>query len=100
MNSFEKILELVSKNCFMASIDLTDAYFVAEIPTSYRKYLRFYWDGKLYQFCCLPFGLSPAPRIFTKIMKPPMSLLRQMGHESADYIDNIWLTGRTEIYSE
>ena len=33
INSFENILELVSKNCFMASIDLTDVYFVVEIPT-------------------------------------------------------------------
>ena len=64
------------------SIDLKDAYFTVLIAPKNRKYLRFFWQGKSYQFCCLPFGLSPAPRIFTKIMK-------QMRHESADYIDNI-----------
>ena len=55
---------------------------------------------KMYQFCCLPFSLSPAPRIFTKIMKPPMTVLRQMGHESADYIDDIRLLGKTKMEVE
>ena len=81
MNFFEKkTAELVTLCCYMASIDLKDAYFTVPIAPKDRKYLRFFWQGKLYQFCCLLFGLSPAPRIVTKILKPPMTVLRQMGH--------------------
>ena len=47
-------------------------------------------------FCCLPFGLSPVSRIFTKIMKPPMTVLRKTRHQSADYIDDAWLVGKTK----
>ena len=41
MNSFEKVFELVLKNYFMASMDLTDTCFAVAIPTLFRKYLRF-----------------------------------------------------------
>ena len=29
------------------------------------------------EFACLPFGLASAPRVFTKLMKPVVALLRQ-----------------------
>ncbi|KAM4036350.1 uncharacterized protein ACNLHF_015271 [Anomaloglossus baeobatrachus] len=45
------------------------------------KYLRFALerDGILYhfQFWCLPFGLSSAPRVFTKIMMEVVAHLRR-----------------------
>ena len=63
------------------------------IGEEHRKYLRFEWEGKLYQFCCLPFGLGSAPIIFTKILKVPLSVLRNLGHQSAAYIDDVWLVG-------
>lgn len=63
-NSFEKVVELVTSSCDMASIDLNDAYFTFPIKPKNRKYLRFFWQGKLYQFCCLIFCLSPASRTF------------------------------------
>ena len=50
----------------MATIDLKDAYFAVLISEPDRKYLRFRWRGKVYQFNCLPFGLSCAPWVFTK----------------------------------
>jgi hypothetical protein len=42
-----------------ASIDLRDAYFHVPIHPEDRKFLRFGWRGRLFQFCVLPFGLSP-----------------------------------------
>jgi hypothetical protein len=42
-----------------ASIDLRDAYFHISIHAEDRKFLRFGWRGRLFQFCVLPFGLSP-----------------------------------------
>ena len=98
MTTLEFILDLVTPNCYMASIDLKDAYFAIHIAVDHRNYLCFISDGKLYQFCCLPFGLTSAPRIFTKILKPPMSILRDMGHQSSAYIDNIWMV--IKIYKE
>ena len=86
MNSFEKIVELITPRCYMASIDLKDAYFTVPIALKDRKYLCFFWQGNLHQFCCLPFSLSPAPRAFTKIMKLPLGVLTQMGHDIIDLV--------------
>ncbi|VDI48589.1 Hypothetical predicted protein [Mytilus galloprovincialis] len=48
------------------SLDLSDAYFHIPISQTYRKYLRFVWNNKVFQFKALPFGLSTAPLAFTK----------------------------------
>ena len=39
-----------------------------------RKFVRFLWSGNRYEFLCLCFGLSPASRIFTKLLKIPVSV--------------------------
>ena len=54
-----------------------------------RKFLRFCWQGKMYQFNCLPFGLSSAPWIFTKATKPVVTSLRTLGMRIIIYIDDI-----------
>ena len=41
------------------------------------------------KFVVLSNGLSPGPRIFTKLTKPPLALLRIKGHTVAIYIDDI-----------
>lgn len=38
-------------------------------------------------------GISCAPRIFTKIVKPVFSVLHQMGFQSTSYIDDSLLVG-------
>ena len=60
----------MKQNCYMASVDLRDAYYSVPIDKEYQKFLRFSWRGKLVQFTCLPNGLSCASRLFTKILKP------------------------------
>ena len=43
----------------------------------------------MYEFLCLAFGLGPAPRIFTKLMKVPVSLLRRLGIRLVIYLDDL-----------
>ena len=76
----------------MAKIDLKDAYFAVPISEPDRKYLRFRWKSQTYQFNCLPFGLSRAPWVFTKITKAVAAVLREMGMRLIImYIDYIML---------
>ena len=95
MDTLNTIIKLVDKDCFMASIDLKDAYYSVPIAAPYRKYLRFSWRGSLYQFTCLPNGLSCGPRKFTKLLKPALSDLHLKGHISSGYIDDLYLQGAT-----
>ena len=75
MDTLNTIIQLVEKDCFMASIDLKDAYYSVPIARSARKYIRFFCRGQLYQFTCLPNGLSCGPRKFTKLLKPALTEL-------------------------
>ena len=95
MDSLSTITKLVKKNCFMASIDLKDAYYSIPIKYTDRKYLKFQWNGRLYQFTCLPNGLSSGPRKFTKILKPPLALLHTKGHIISGHLDDFYLQGQT-----
>ena len=42
-----------------------------------------------YQYTCLPFGLSCAPWVFTKTLKPVLTLLRELGVRLVAYIDDV-----------
>ena len=54
-------------DCYMASIDLKDAYYNVAIVEEHQIYLKFLFDGKLYQYTCLPNSLSGAPRICDRL---------------------------------
>lgn len=70
------VLELVHMNDQFGSIDLSDAYFSVPVAQDHWKYFKFMWNGVLYAYKVMMFGLSPAPRIFTKICKPILASLR------------------------
>lgn len=83
----------------MASVDMSHAYKADRIHEQDRTFLRFIWEGKVYEYTYLPIGISCAPRIFTKIIKPVFSFflffffLNQMGFQSSLYIDDSLLVG-------
>ena len=60
-------------------MNLKDAYLQMPIHPTYQPLLTFQWRDKYYKFTCLPFGLSAAPRVFTKVLKPVVGFLRQVG---------------------
>ena len=93
MDTLQSVISLITPNCYMASVDLKDAYYSVPIAVSDQKYLKFKWGGKLYQFTCFPNGLALCPRKFTKLMKPAYSVLRQLGHINSPYIDDSYLQG-------
>jgi hypothetical protein len=95
MDSIQTIVQLVTPNCFMASLDLKDAYYSLPIRAGDRKFLRFIWRDELYEFTCLPNGLACAPRQFTKTLKPVLATLHKMGHISVAHIDDCYLQSQT-----
>ena len=43
------------------------------------------------EFTSLPFGISSAPKVFTKLLRPVMALLRRQGLQSVIYLGNLLL---------
>lgn len=93
MDTLKTALKLITKNCYMASIDLKDAYYSVPVHEHYKKFLRFQWGGQLYEYNALPNGLALAPRQFTKLLKPVFSFLRQKGLVSTSFLDDSLLAG-------
>lgn len=61
-----------------------------------RKFLRFQFKDCLFEFTCLPFGLSTAPYVFCKLFKPVMHFLRSQGFLSINYLDDFLLISKTK----
>ena len=73
-----------------ASIDICNAYLHVPMHKAVRRYLRLVVNKRVYQFTCLPFGLATSPREFTKLLRPVIALLRQLGVKLHIYLDD-WL---------
>lgn len=97
LENFKNVKDLLSPNVFMCTIDLKDAYYMVPINKKSRKFLRFQFKDCLFEFTCLPFGLSTAPYVFCKIFKPVMHFLRSQGFLSINYLDDFLLISKTKI---
>lgn len=91
MEDIRTAITLLYKDAYMAVVDQKEAFHRIPIDKNSRKYLRFRWKSQLYQYTCVPFGLSLAPYLFTKIMKPVLAELRSRGYESISFLDDALL---------
>ena len=77
---------------FVFSFDLRSGYHHVDIFPEHLAFLAFSWDfgtgvARYFQLTVLPFGLSSAPFIFTKLLKP-LETLRSHGIPVAIFIDD------------
>lgn len=89
MENLETVRFLVRKDDWLAKVDLKDAYFTVAVNQAHYKFLRFRWRERTYEFNCMAFGLAPAPRVFAKILKVVMAVLRRCGIRLVIYLDGI-----------
>ena len=81
---------------FCTSIDLKDAFFHVPILEEHKKYLRFSFRGRSYEFNVLPFGYSLAPRTFALCVRAALAPLRREGIRVLDYLDDLLLLASSE----
>ena len=94
MESLAFAVQLMRKICYMASINLTNAYYIVPVA---QKVLVVHVGGKLFQYTCLPDGLSSAPRYFTKLLKPVYGTLYSQGHLIVGFNDDSHLQGSSVL---
>ena len=82
----------VNKGEFLFSFDLKSGYHHVDIFPPHQTYLGFSWvfNGVTKYFCftVLPFGLTSAPYIFTKLLRPLVKFWRFNGIKIVVYIDD------------
>ena len=95
------VLMLIHQGDFLTSVDLTDAYYHLPVNKQFRRYLRFAVKDQqsrtqVYEFVGLPMGLSVSPAAFTKLMKLPLTLLREQGTTVTAYLDDWLIVAKTK----
>lgn len=92
MQTLKQVLQCPIKGCWTTSLDLKDAYLHVPIHTDHQRWLRFQIGDEAYAFRCLPFGLSTAPRVFTRVVTAVAvgEHLRCRGVSLCQYLDD-WL---------
>ena len=91
MLTVKQLTMLVRQGDYLASLDLKDAYLHVPIHHSCHKYLRFVFQGRHYEWTALPFGISVAPWLFTRITRPIVGFLHNRGIRFESYIDDCLL---------
>jgi len=85
--------EVLRPGDFMFTFDLKSGYHHVDIFPEHRKFLAFSWkfsDGSVryFMFSVLPFGLSSAPYVFTKLLKPLVKKWRGEGKSIVLFLDD------------
>jgi len=96
MEGLHLLKEMLQEKDYLCKLDLKDAYFSVPLHKDSQKFLRFQWEGKIYQFLCLCFGLAPAPRLFTKLMKILVAVIRRLNGRIIVFLDDILLIASTK----
>ena len=92
LHCFQNILK---KGDYMCKMDLNGAYFSVPLNPASKTFAQFLWSGKVYKFLRFCFGLDPVPRIFTKLLKIPVSVLRYLNILVIIYLEDMLLIGHT-----
>ena len=91
-DDWKSMQPFIRQDVFMFKFDLKQGYHHVDIFEEHMKFLGFSWifNGKVqyFKFTVLPFGLTSAPFIFTKIMRVLVKLWRQNNICISCYLDD------------
>lgn len=90
METAESIRASLRPGMWTFSVDLSDAFFHIPIHPASRKFLRLEFQGEVYQFRVLPFGVKIAPWLFTTVFKEVKPMAWALGVPLHQYMDD-WL---------
>ena len=89
MTRYSDVASHIRRDSLMVTVDLTKAYFSIGIRSKLWRFLRICWRNIFYEFRCLCFGLTSAPRIFTKVTSAALFFVRSVWNISIlGYIDD------------
>ena len=89
MTTLKEVGQSIRQGDWSITIDLQDAFLHVPMHKDYRRFPRFSWNEKIYQFCRLPFGLTSFPQVFTDITTPLVEFCRIRGIRVIFYLDDI-----------
>ena len=88
MEDLRKVARSLSPGLWAVKLDLKDAYLHLHLARQVVKYFGFALGKRIFAFLVLPFGLSPAPWLFTRVLKPVKKALRRLGVRISSFLDD------------
>ncbi|XP_011405606.1 PREDICTED: uncharacterized protein LOC100639089 [Amphimedon queenslandica] len=85
---FRTALDYFEEDAYLFTFDLKSGYHHIDIHVEHQSYLGFQWKDQFYVFTVLPFGLSTACYIFTKVLRPVVKHIRALGIRLVLYLDD------------
>ena len=86
------VFDLFQSGYFFFTFDLKSGYHHVEIFPDHRQYLGFSWNFgsvvKYFVFTVLPFGMSSAPYIFSKLVRSLVNYWRGLGRRVVTFLDD------------
>lgn len=97
MQSLSSIIGCIWEGNLLTSIVLKEAYLHIPTDPSHRRFLRFAYAGHHFQYWAMPFGLSLAPRTFTKPLAVVTANIRLILIRVQCYLDDILIQSSSQL---
>ena len=95
MEDLGRVARSLSPGLWAVKLDLKDAYLHLFLSLEFVKYFGFALGERIFTFLVLPFGLSTAPWLFTRVLKPVKKALRRLGVRITSFLDDFLLVARS-----
>ena len=83
-----KAAAMMKPGDYMFTVDMKSGYHQIPLKPSFKRFCCFEWKGAVYRWRVLPFGLSSAPRAYTKLSRCMLAYWRAQGVRVSNYIDD------------
>jgi len=87
---------LLKEGDYMTTINLKDGFFHVPVLPSHQAYMSFQWEGKIYWYQVLPFGMSSLPWLFTRFAQAMVHHLCCQGVQVMAYMDDFIVIGHSQ----
>ena len=96
-SSVREAVERSTPRCWYCKLDLTNCFLSFPLHPSAQPHFIFEFEGQLYQFTRMPFGLSSVPRICTMLLSVVAFRFARLGiSEHLRFLDDFLLIEREE----
>ncbi len=85
---FEGLKDLAERGDYAVFYGLISGYYHVDFFHASRTSVGFKWEGEYYVYNCLPFGLSTAPLVFSKVMRELVMHWRWRGIRVLPHLDD------------
>ena len=92
----DSVTDIIEPDDYFVSLDVKNGFLHVPIAEHHQQFLGIEFQGEYYIWSVACFGLSCAPYLFNKLLKPISDYLVSEGHKLKLYVDDFLLAGDIE----